>query len=74
MNEQTGTYATPGTAGQLLQLAHENRSSIEVTKNAKGERTFAVKLYWDQDQEGAEQKALERIAFIDAELLRKYGP
>lgn len=52
----------------------EQRSSIEVSRNAKGEHAYKVKLYFDNDAEGAEMRAaLSRIERIMADLDATYG-
>ena len=58
---------------QVAQLAHENRSSIEVTRNAKSERTWAIKLYGDQDTPGEMERVAERVKALDDTLKGWFG-
>lgn len=54
---------------QALTLARETRSSIELTRNAKGDYQWTVKLYVE---DGAEDAALATLAQIDATLRATY--
>ncbi len=49
----------------LQQLARETRSSIEVTKNARGEYQWVVKVYFE---DGYDLKALDTCFDIDSRL------
>jgi len=51
---------------------NECQSSIEVTKNSKG-YTWNIKVYYNQQIEGEENKTLLRIAEINNILKGKYG-
>lgn len=50
---------------EILELSRETRSSIEVSRNAKGEYAWKLKLYLE---DGAEGDALDRLSRIDDEL------
>ena len=47
------------------ELAKENRSSIEVSKNAKGEYAWKIKVYYEDEKE---DNPLGRIKDIDTNL------
>ena len=50
---------------EVLELARETRSSIEVSRNAKAEYAWKIKVYLE---DGAETDALKRLGAIDDEL------
>ena len=53
------------------ELARETRSSIEVTRNAKGDYQWCIKIYWDSINEIAPTRDIEGI---DADLRRRFLP
>lgn len=63
---------------QLLQMQRESTSSIEVTRNAKGDYQWVLKRYYDADGQSPEgflatdAQALEDIKRIDAELRQHF--
>lgn len=56
---------------QLAQLQRETRSSIEVTRNSKGDYQWVIKCYFD---EGEEVHILDTIQAIDRTLRITYLP
>lgn len=61
------SLGAPGAEG-LLALSRENRSSIELKRNAKGEYAWDVKLYFDETDDAGRHAAIDRIEAIDARL------
>ena len=39
-------------------IPNENKSSVEISRNAKGEIQYQVKVYWDERVAGADLKAV----------------
>jgi len=54
---------------QIVQLARETRSSIEVTRNAKGDPQWTIKAYCE---DGQEEEALDRIRSVELQLRNFY--
>lgn len=59
------------TAEQLLQLNRTSRSSIEVSRNFKGEYGWVIKRYYDDEPDGV-NAAMDGIRGIDAELRSEF--
>lgn len=55
-------------------IARESRSSIELTRNAKGEYQWVIKRYYDDADEGAAQNALDAIKSVDGQLRGDFLP
>ena len=55
----------------VAELARETHSSIEVTRNAKGDYQWVLKRYYE---DGAEDYALAQLKLIDVELRRAFLP
>lgn len=54
-------------------IENEKRSSIELARNAKGEFSYHVKFYFDDDGAGLNmQAAMSRVQALAAELDAKY--
>ena len=49
-------------------VEHVNPNSVELSRNAKGERSWSVKIYFGEDD------PIRRLRAIDDELLRVYAP
>jgi hypothetical protein len=56
---------------QVALLARETRSSIELTRNARGDYQWVMKVYFE---EGHAQSALAVLSVIDDELRARYLP
>lgn len=50
------------------ELTKENRSSITLKKNAKGEYAWDIKVYFDEEQD----YALDKLKDIDEKLKKTY--
>jgi len=50
----------------------EKQSSVEVSRNAKGDYTFKIKLYFDEEQYTANQIAVITKGYMD-EALNQFG-
>lgn len=59
------------TEPQVALLARETRSSIEVTRNARGDYQWSAKVYFE---EGHALDALAVLSGIDDELRARYLP
>lgn len=73
-----GKPLTPGegclmTPQELVQLQRETRSSIELTRNAKGDYQWVIKRYHENTDED-QRKALADIRATDAQLRLDYLP
>lgn len=55
----------------IEQLARETRSSIELTRNAKGDYQWVIKAYHET---GGEQTALATVSLVDYALRERYLP
>lgn len=58
---------------EVLGLAREARSSIEVSRDAKGVYRWDIKLYFDR-QDGDELPTIIQLSRIDDELRRLFIP
>jgi hypothetical protein len=47
----------------------QSRSSVELTRNAKGDYQWSLKVYFD---EGAQEQALATVGAMDAQLRATY--
>ena len=56
---------------QTLQLQRETRSSIELTRNARGEYHWVIKIYFDGSADEADD-TLMRLRQIDLDLRTGY--
>lgn len=57
---------------QVAELARENRSSIEIKRNAKSEYAWDVKVFFDESAYNAADIAAEIVRHIDATLRITY--
>lgn len=56
-----------------LTTESDKRSSIELSRNAKGEYSYHAKLYFDDDPDGENmRRAMSRVQGIVADLDAKY--
>lgn len=55
-------------------LNRDTRSSIELTRNAKGDYQWVIKRYFDQEDVNASADALKEAGWIDTSLREKYLP
>ncbi|MDE2104999.1 MAG: hypothetical protein KGL39_47615 [Patescibacteria group bacterium] len=55
----------------LEELQRITRSSVELSKNAKGDYQWVIKAYFE---DGQEDDALDRLKHIDDELRKQYAP
>jgi hypothetical protein len=58
----------------LEQMARETRSSLELTRNAKGDYQWVIKAYYDGTVDGEEDAATSRVERIDTKLREMYLP
>lgn len=58
---------------QVAQLQRETRSSIELTRNSKGDYQWVVKQYHEGTPESITE-AMQSLSRIDAQLRREYLP
>jgi len=52
-------------------LNFEKRDSIEIKTNAKGEVSWAIKRYYNAEEQGSDTTVSD-LAFIHAELKRRF--
>lgn len=58
---------------RLVSTDNDKRSSIELARNAKGEWSYHVKLYFDDDPDGIEmRRAMSRVQELAGELDERY--
>lgn len=57
----------------LDQLQRDTRSSIELTRNAKGDYQWSIKRYYDQNADESDD-AIRDLEHVDTELRRAYLP
>ncbi len=55
---------------QKAELQHENRDSITVKRNAKGEYAWDLKAYYDSESGNAD--VLQRLQETDTELRKRF--
>ena len=53
-------------------VQRETRSSVELTRNAKGDYQWSIKLYLDSNDDADFESALERLETVDATLRTVY--
>jgi hypothetical protein len=63
----------PPIEGTLLEVARESRSSIELSRDAKGVYRWDIKIYFDA-QEDDENGVVEQVRRLDARLRRLFLP
>lgn len=63
----------PPMEGQLLQVARESRSSIELSRDAKGVYRWDIKIYFDA-QEDDETGVIQQIRRVDQTLRSMFNP
>ena len=51
----------------------EERDSVEVTRDAKGQHKVVVKIYFNGNVPKADAKAAKRVADLQASVLQKIG-
>ena len=71
MSEDAPEYGGRSPKANLAEI-RDIRSSIEVTRNAKGDYQWVIKRYFDQEDESASKDAKKEIDWIDARLRETY--
>ena len=68
---QAERAAGVNTATLVASLARESRSSITLTRNAKGDYQWEIKIYYEDGEDGFAEEALRKL---DTKLRRAFLP
>jgi hypothetical protein len=63
----------PGNLSPFLEIAREARSSIELSRDAKGVYRWDLKIYWDA-QEDDESGVLAQLSRLDEQMRQRFLP
>jgi hypothetical protein len=63
----------PAVQGSVAELARENRSSVELSRDSKGDYRWSIKLYFDADQDD-EAEVIKQLARLDGRLRSTFLP
>lgn len=65
--------SNPPIDGQVVEVAREARSSIELDRDSKGTYRWAIKIYFDA-QEDDETGVIQQIRRVDQTLRSMFNP